>query len=191
MTELLLCECARPAAPSEQVHFIVEGVAPLVRTVEFERLSHGHFISRYVGNLEAHEVWLRVFVAGSDEATLRSLIDSHLECSMRFKTPIRDDPMLAPELEWYRRALTMVTTVAVEVLETSNFRLSSALLSEKDIFTRVGRTIVSRILNKYSTTYQSLTSDERTLFWSELSTNSCHPILPCRPGHWLWNLLAF
>lgn len=191
MNELLLCEWVRAAAPEGQTNFIVRSVAPLVRDARFEHSTHGYFVSRHGDKLEEAEVCLRVFAEDSNDSALRALVDAHTGGSMQFTTSYRADPMLAPELEWYRRALTLVTNVAIEVLESSSFRLSSALLSERDIFSKVGRSIIAKVLNKHSKTYRSLSPEESRLFWSELKTKSGDTVLPCRPGHWLWNLLAY
>lgn len=192
MGDLVVLGWNRTVAVKTQAEAIVRFVAPLLKDMTFRELSRAHCLSRHARNGDvADSIQLRVFADSLACSELTDAIEAHLD--MDFGTCCVDhtDPMLAPELEWYRKSLSLVTTIAVEVLDTSSIRLSSAIISERDLFTKVGRTIITNLLCERSSTYASMTDEERDNFWVDMVKGSGVEGLPCAPGHWLWNLLAF
>jgi hypothetical protein len=178
--------------PREHAGAIVRYVAPLLRDEAFKKLPTEHYVSRHANDPDIpNSVSLRVFTDSENGAKVCSVVEKHLSIMFGMHTVDRTDPMLARDLDWYRKALSLVTTVAVEVLVAGDFRLSAAIVSDRDLFTTVGREILSKVLTQYSTTYASLRDQEQTRFWADISTGVDDEKLPCYPGHWLWNLLAF
>ena len=179
-------------APREHASAIVQYIAPLLHDEAFRKLPTDHYVNRHVGDPDAPDsVSLRVFADSANGAKVCNVVEKHLSIAFPILTVDRTGPMLAPELDWYRRALSLVTTVAVEVLVAGSFRLSSAIISDRDLFTTVGQEIIAKILTQYSSTYASLSSREQARFWADISTGVDDEKMPCYPGHWLWNLLAF
>lgn len=178
--------------PSEHAGAIVRYIAPLLSDEAFKRLPTEHYVSRHANDPDIpNSVSLRVFAYSDNGAKMCSVVEKHLGIMFGMHTVDRTDPMLAREMDWYRKALSLVTTVAVEVLVAGDFRLSAAIVSDRDLLTTVGRDILTKILTKYSPTYASLSDQEHARFWADISTGVDDEELPCFPGHWLWNLLAF
>lgn len=178
--------------PSEHAGAIVRYIAPLLGDEAFRRLPTEHYVSRHTNDPDIpNSVSLRVFADSENGAKACTVVEKHLSIKFGMHTVDRTDPMLAREMDWYRKALSLVTTVAVEVLVAGDFRLSAAIVSDRDLFTTVGRDIVTKILTQYSPTYASLSDQEQARFWADISTGVDDKELPCFPGHWLWNLLAF
>jgi hypothetical protein len=192
MGDLILHSWNGQMAPREHASAIVRYVAPLLRDEAFKKLPTEHYVSRHTRDPYVPDsVSLRVFADSANGVEVCSVVEKHICMVFAMHTIDRSDPMLARELDWYRKALSLVTTVAVEVLVASDFRLSSAIVSDRDLFTNVGREIITKILTKHSTTYASLSAQEQTRFWADISKGVDNEELPCYPGHWLWNLLAF
>ncbi len=185
MGDLVLLRWALPVRPSFSSgrQTVTELILPTVQSGGW-LYSPGatHHVSDH-----GHEVWLTVVGGVDDTLEIRSELEDRLGSAPRMESTT--DPLLSPEAEWYRRALSTVTHAALDVLSAG----ASVPVPEYVAFENPSEAVALLIpfLNETSSTYRRCCSTYATTehFWLDFFRRAPHPGLG-KAGRTLWDLAA-
>jgi hypothetical protein len=169
-----------------------DAVAPALRDPGVRGLVSDYCVSKHGEAGEPNRgVWLSLFSPREAQPRLLSAVEPHLRAYAPTAPYIGDDPVLCGECTSYRRALTHMTEVALDLHTSPELRVHQVFLIGLACSGLNPRPVLGRYLALHSFTYARLCAgpegdDE---FWKEFSTWGPQEPLTY-PGHWLWNIVV-
>lgn len=171
-------------------------VAPVVRDPQVRCLAPLRYAARHT-DTSPWSVWLVMVAPEYVEARLRQVVARHagsLACEYEKQNDPKVEPLLRPECRAHCDALTGVTDIALDLVDSPAQELerhrclliglgSISRKSEPSLY----RYVLHPYLSTHSATYAGFSRHERLGFWSTFFVEGLHGSDPC---HFLWNVVG-
>jgi hypothetical protein len=132
-------------------------------------------------------VWLTVM---ADESECRELQETGPLRGENWSTErpgALPDPLLRPDLEWYRLRLHETTSLAFDLLADEKLALNQKFLPKQAREGSPCGELLARHLDEHSATHRSWSRQQLAGYWTDFYRIDRDGSLSY-PGHWLWNL---
>jgi hypothetical protein len=181
-------DASQNGLPAEWRRLVNAVVVPLFQ--DPAPLTHAACLYASKQNGPPPEVWVTLIADEAVGDAAAATVTNRLKGARLNKpvVPERGDDLCADECESYRRRLTQVTRIALD--------LHKALEAHADALKRIWgsdhNTELAAYLSANSQAYRAVcaTPEAATSFWEEFWKPSPHPSLPSCPGHWMVNLIV-